>query len=384
MTHEDIKEIKKLEESFDKYKKALKLAYADGDVTQIERNRLISLKNELGLSDSQAMAMEARFHETADEDGINQVIKNALHSDEKLLSLIDDVKVYHPENYGYETDEKFHLLVQFHQDYENGITIKEDNFYSILQSSNVKFKGKEVDFNPIDIEKSGTIKSYLNYQEKLFEKENYKFQKLQNEKFEKENIEPYIDNPKFRYMLLSRMIHDCEYYLNYGNRSPNCLWSKNEENHIKNMVSLYNSFSTYDKPSWISAKKIHEYSKEMTGKSILISLKKLEKVNERLLKKEELSEEQDKRAGRSDKEIIKDYLDRIKDNLPPSERNIVDEVMKASSKALADFSAEEKIVIGKYLLENGAKDQKTLGKLLKKKVEPEYKHEIIRDIERGR
>lgn len=67
MTHE---KLKKLEENFDKYKKTLALVYADGDVTPAERNRLNSLKNELGLSDSDCMSMEAYFHEIADRDGI--------------------------------------------------------------------------------------------------------------------------------------------------------------------------------------------------------------------------------------------------------------------------------------------------------------------------
>lgn len=67
MTHE---EVKKLEENTEKYKKALTLVYADGDVSPIERNRLISLKNELGLSDSQCMVMESHFHEIADQDKI--------------------------------------------------------------------------------------------------------------------------------------------------------------------------------------------------------------------------------------------------------------------------------------------------------------------------
>lgn len=58
--------------------------------------------------------------------------------------------------------------------------------------------------------------------------------------------------------------------------------------------------------------------------------------------------------------------------------------MKASSKALADFTAEEKKVIGKYLMENGAKDQKSLGNLLKKKVEPDQEIRRGIEIERGR
>ena len=68
MTHE---ELKKLEENIDKYKKALTLVYADGDCSSVERNRLISLKNELGLSDSICMVMESNFHEVADQDAID-------------------------------------------------------------------------------------------------------------------------------------------------------------------------------------------------------------------------------------------------------------------------------------------------------------------------
>lgn len=113
----------------------------------------------------------------------------------------------------------------------------------------------------------------------------------------------------------------------------------------------------------------------------------LEEINERLIEREERTEEQSKHFhSRTEKEIVKDYLDKIKDRLPASERNIVDEVMKASAKALSDFSEDEKKVIGKYLMENGAKDQQSLEKLLKKKVEPKHEQEIRRDIEieRGR
>lgn len=76
MTHE---ELKKLEENIDKYKKALSLVYADGDVTSVERNRLISLKNELGLSDSICMVMESNFHEVADQDAIDLEKAKKIH-----------------------------------------------------------------------------------------------------------------------------------------------------------------------------------------------------------------------------------------------------------------------------------------------------------------
>ena len=55
---------------------------------------------------------------------------------------------------------------------------------------------------------------------------------------------------RFRYMLLSRFQSDCEYYLNYGNRHPKCLWAGNEERQIDFMIKL-----TMDE--------IIEYSKKM-------------------------------------------------------------------------------------------------------------------------
>ena len=167
-----------------------------------------------------------------------------------------------------------------------------------------------------------------------------------------------------------------------GNVCEKNIWESKEENAIVDYM-----------PSGILTKEIEIIEDFLTGHTDIpakqrvevLKLKdSLEEINDRLIIKEEKSEEQKRRSSRSDKEIVKDYLDRIKDNLPPSDRNIVDEVMKASSKALADFTAEEKKVIGKYLMENGAKDQKSLGNLLKKKVEPEHNHETNRDIERGR
>lgn len=167
-----------------------------------------------------------------------------------------------------------------------------------------------------------------------------------------------------------------------GNVCEKNIWESKEENAIVDYM-----------PSGILTKEIEIIEDFLTGHTDIpakqrvevLKLKdSLEEINDRLIIKEEKSEEQERRSSRSDKEIVKDYLDRIKDNLPPSDRNIVDEVMKASSKVLADFTAEEKKVIGKYLMENGAKDQKTLGNLLKKKVEPEHNHETNRDIERGR
>ena len=94
----------------------------------------------------------------------------------------------------------------------------------------------------------------------------------------------------------------------------------------------------------------------------------------------------EKITAKSDKEIIQTYISKIKEMLPASMKNSVETVLASSAKALSSFSKEEKLVIGKYLTENGVTNSDNLGNFLKKKVEPEHKKELKRDIEieRGR
>ncbi|WP_256719739.1 LPD11 domain-containing protein [Paenibacillus glucanolyticus] len=68
---------------------------------------------------------------------------------------------------------------------------------------------------------------------------------------------------RFRYMMLYRFRDDCEYYLNYGNRNSNVLWSLDESKHIENMKALHNSFGENDKPEWLTWEQILEYEKQM-------------------------------------------------------------------------------------------------------------------------
>lgn len=70
-------------------------------------------------------------------------------------------------------------------------------------------------------------------------------------------------NTTFRYMMLDRFKSDCEYYLNYGNRNSNALWSKDEKEHIENMKKLYDSFGENDKPEWLTWEQILEYERRM-------------------------------------------------------------------------------------------------------------------------
>ena len=68
---------------------------------------------------------------------------------------------------------------------------------------------------------------------------------------------------KFRYMLLSRMQSDCEYYLNYGNRNPKRLLAGDEQRQIEYMILLHDSFKEDEKPQWLSLDEILDYQKRM-------------------------------------------------------------------------------------------------------------------------
>lgn len=66
-----------------------------------------------------------------------------------------------------------------------------------------------------------------------------------------------------RYMLLSRMQCDCEYFLGWGNGHEKHLWALDVKLHIKYMKYLYLLFPINDKPEWISMKDILNYEKKM-------------------------------------------------------------------------------------------------------------------------
>lgn len=69
--------------------------------------------------------------------------------------------------------------------------------------------------------------------------------------------------PKFRYMMLSRMKQDCDYYLGYGNQSANHLWAHNEKDQIANMVALWKTFDPEDSPEWLTWGDIVYYALKM-------------------------------------------------------------------------------------------------------------------------
>lgn len=70
---------------------------------------------------------------------------------------------------------------------------------------------------------------------------------------------------KYRYMLLSRMQSDCEYYLGNGHRFAKYLWALDEKEHISAMRMLWDSFDSDKKPEWLTKEQLDSYEKAMVG-----------------------------------------------------------------------------------------------------------------------
>ena len=66
---------------------------------------------------------------------------------------------------------------------------------------------------------------------------------------------------KFRYMMLSRLQSDVNYFLGNGNRHEPNLWTHNKEEHIELMYKLWDSLP--EKPEWLTREQLDEYAKQM-------------------------------------------------------------------------------------------------------------------------
>ena len=117
-------------------------------------------------------------------------------------SLAKRAKLYIPSDYGYEADNKIHILVEF----DNKAEREDDLFNALAERHLVLANGKEIDFNPIKPEKSGTIEQYLDMLNKTREenknrqkrKEDYLSRvKVTSENF-REVFNEVIKTPRFK------------------------------------------------------------------------------------------------------------------------------------------------------------------------------------------
>lgn len=66
---------------------------------------------------------------------------------------------------------------------------------------------------------------------------------------------------EFNYMLLGRLKHDCEHYLNAGARNRKRLWALDEAAQIQKIRELYAAVP--EKPEWITLADIERYEAAM-------------------------------------------------------------------------------------------------------------------------
>lgn len=73
-----------------------------------------------------------------------------------------------------------------------------------------------------------------------------------------------FEDYEFNYMMLGRLVSDCEYFLNNGSYSENVLYYKDVDKHISEMKNLWDKLDI--KPEWLSMEDIEEYEKMMKKK----------------------------------------------------------------------------------------------------------------------
>ena len=408
MTHE---ELKKLEENIDKYKKALTLVYADGDVTSVERNRLISLKNELGLSDSICMVMESNFHEVADQDAIDlEKVKKIHHChlcdsdgaikwhgiEHSMIEYLEVGDTYIEASIGGSyTGLREPFVVSIGQSFKDLLDeYGERHIYDAVNDGRLQVFDEQNDLETylklrFDIrDEKQIISDYSNNRDW---EQKYSF--LSSDK-----LYSFINEESFTKDMAQMIICDFE-----GNGSPlvideldnvceKNIWESEESNAI-----------TAYMPSGITTKEIEILDDFLIGHPDIPAKKRvevlklkdtLEEINEKLIEREEKQESLEKEKAskiirertRTEKELVDEYISKVKENLSSTSKTAVEEVFESSKVALQSFTDNEKEIIGKYLFDNGGTNDVNLGKLLKQKIEPEHKKEIKREIdfERGR
>lgn len=98
----------------------------------------------------------------------------------------------------------------------------------------------------------------------MADQNNGRSAEIDREQHRKKELDEILKSePRFRYMLLSRLEMDCEYYLGYGNRNERKLWGGNVRDHIWYMKELWHNFPEGEKPQWLSLEQIEEYGKQM-------------------------------------------------------------------------------------------------------------------------
>lgn len=79
-----------------------------------------------------------------------------------LDPIIDEVKVWHPEIFGNEKDDKLHLLIEFHNnDVFVGESFSSESIERIFNDSNVEYEGRKIEVTVLNADEGKTIEKFL-------------------------------------------------------------------------------------------------------------------------------------------------------------------------------------------------------------------------------
>ncbi|MDY3050709.1 MAG: LPD11 domain-containing protein [Parvimonas sp.] len=113
--------------------------------------------------------------------------------------------------------------------------------------------GKRTEHIRIDLgSKDENTKKFLNY----LREEINKDLSLKDDNYDFSN-EP----EELKYRILGRLESDCKYFLGFGFRDENKLYTKNVDKQIDLMKNLYNSLE--EKPEWITLEQIEDFESKM-------------------------------------------------------------------------------------------------------------------------
>ena len=130
-------------------------------------------------------------------------------------------------------------------DFDNKLYKDDEGTYFIKDDYNdIIYIGKEPDNDPY-----GSIKNINKYKD------------LEVITTGDENLPTEAE--RFNYMMLSRLVTDCKYYLGNGGRYEGHLWAENVKDHIQEMKDIYNKFKDDKKPEWLTWNDILNYEKQM-------------------------------------------------------------------------------------------------------------------------
>ena len=258
-------------------------------------------------------------------------------------ALVTKAKLYNPLDYGFEKDNKLHILLEVNSNE------REDDLFNVLAKEEYKLSnGVEVDFNPITIREYGSIDQYLDSLQKEYKKE------LQI-KHEKE----ILDSLKTDF-IPSALNLDSTYYTD------------------EQLNKLTDADVEYALGSDIISNKTE--IKEFYERNGLEGIKNAVKFNS--LNSGKYKTELEKSSPKTEKDIVLSFISKLKENENSMiKESAVDSVLIDAQQVLKSFNSEEKKIIGKWLMDSGADSPITLQKKLENEVKPkkiEQKREITR------